>query len=85
MFFVFAFTIDQSFHNIENNTMKLPLNEAKLTGLWARNRATFQKVWMLKFAFESEKFPGLSRNGSQVECRYKMIYNVTKDIFHPTK
>ena len=44
MFVVFAFTIDQSFHNIENNTMKLSLNEAKLTGLWARNRATFQQV-----------------------------------------
>ena len=46
--------------------MKLSVNnEAKLTGLWARNSATVQKVWILKFAFGTEKFPGLSRNGPQ--------------------
>ena len=44
--------------------MKLSVNnEAKLTGLRARNCATIQKVWILKFAFGTEKFPGLSRNG----------------------
>ena len=42
--------------------MKLLVNEAKLTGLWARNFATIQQVLILKFAFRSEKFPGLSRN-----------------------
>ena len=42
--------------------MKLSVNEAKLTGLWARNRATIQLVLILKFAFGPEKFPGLSRN-----------------------
>ena len=30
---------DLSFGNAENDTMKLSLNEAKLTGLWARNCA----------------------------------------------
>ena len=42
--------------------MKLLINEAKLTGLWARNCATIQQVLILKFAFGPEKFPGLSRN-----------------------
>ena len=30
---------DQSFNNFENNTMQLLVNEAKLTGLWAKNCA----------------------------------------------
>ena len=33
------------------------LNEASLTGLWAR----VQQVLILRFAFGAEKFPGLSR------------------------
>ena len=46
--------------------MKLSANtKAKLTGLRARDCATIQKVWILKFAFGTEKFPGLSRNGPQ--------------------
>ena len=35
---------DQSFNNFENNTMKLTVNEAKLTGLWAGNCATIQRL-----------------------------------------
>ena len=31
---------DQSFNNFENNTIELLVNEAKLTGLWAKNCAT---------------------------------------------
>ena len=42
--------------------MKLSVNEAKLTGLWARNCANIQLLLILKFAFGPEKFPGLSRN-----------------------
>ena len=45
--------------------MKLSVNEAKLTNLWAVNCATIQKVWILKIAFRPEKFPGLSKNGPQ--------------------
>ena len=55
---------DQSFNNFENNTMKLTVNEEKLTGLWAGNCAAIQKVVILKFAFGPRKFPGLSRKGS---------------------
>ena len=56
--FVFAFKFKVS------KMLKLSVNnEAKLTGLRARNCATIQKVWILKFAFGIEKFPGLSRNG----------------------
>ena len=40
MFVVFAFKIN----NFENDTMKLSVYEAKLTGLWARNYATIQQV-----------------------------------------
>ena len=42
--------------------MKLLVNEAKLTGFWARNWATILTGFDLKFALWSEKFPGLSRN-----------------------
>ena len=52
-----------SFNNIENNTMKLSLKEAKLAGLWARNCATIQQVSISKFAFGPETLPCLSRNG----------------------
>ena len=31
--------------------MKLSVNETKLTGLWARNCASIQQVWILKFVF----------------------------------
>ena len=34
--------------------MKLSVNETKLTGLWARNCASIQQVWILKFVFWSE-------------------------------
>ena len=46
---------EQSFNNFENKTMKLSVNEAKLTGLWTRNHATIQLVGILKFAFRPEK------------------------------
>ena len=47
---------DQSFSNFENVKMKLPVNEAKLTSLWARNFATIQQVLILKFAFGPESY-----------------------------
>ena len=62
----FVFTVfawDQSFNNFENDTMKLSVNEAKLTGLWARNFTTIQLLLISKFAFGPEKLPGRSRNG----------------------
>ena len=34
----------QSFNNFENDTMKLLINKAKLTCLWARKCATIQQV-----------------------------------------
>ena len=49
---------DQSFNNFENNTMKLSVNEVKLTGLWARNCVTIQQLFILKSAFGPEKFSG---------------------------
>ena len=56
--------------------MKLSLNEAKLTGLWARSCATIQQVLILKVAFGPEKFPGLSRNrpqtSHQLSANFKM-------------
>ena len=55
------------FHNFESSTMKLSVNDAKLTGLCARNCDTVQQVVILIFAFGPEKFPGLSRNGPKVE------------------
>ena len=46
--------------------MKLYVNEAQLTSLRARNCASIQQVLILKFVYEPEKFPGLSRNGPRV-------------------
>ena len=37
-------TQEQSFNSFENGTMKLSVNEPKLTGLWAGNRGTIQQV-----------------------------------------
>ena len=42
--------------------MKLLVNEAKLTGLRARNWATILTGCDLKFALWPEKFSGFSRN-----------------------
>ena len=52
----FVFIQDQSFNNFKNNKMKLSVIEGKLAGSWARNSATIQQVWILKFAFRIEKF-----------------------------
>ena len=57
-----VFIQDQSFNNFENKTMKLLVNEAKLTGLWTRNWATILTGYDLKFALWPEKFSGFSRN-----------------------
>ena len=67
LFFVCRVCIqDQSFNNFENGTMKLSLNEAKLTGFWAGNCGTIQQVLISKFVFEPEKISGRSRNAPQV-------------------
>ena len=50
---------DLSFSNSEKDTMKLSLNEAKLTGLWARNCTDIQQVLILKFDFGQHKFPAV--------------------------
>ena len=57
---------DQSFNNFENDTMKLSVNEAKLTDFWARNCASIQQILTLKLALWPEKFPSLARNGALV-------------------
>ena len=56
LFAVFAFKIKVSPNDFENVTMKLSVNEAKLTGLWAGNCATIQKVLILKFALFNSPF-----------------------------
>ena len=58
---------DQSFHNFENDTMKLLINKSKLTCLWARNCVTIQQVLIsVKIYFGPEKLSRLLRNGPQV-------------------
>lgn len=52
----FVFIQYQSFNNFKNHKMKLSVIEGKLAGSWARNCATTQQVWILKFAFGIEKF-----------------------------
>ena len=55
--------LDQSFNNLEIDTIKLSVNEAKLAGLWATNCVTIQQVLISKSASGPEQLPGLSRNG----------------------
>ena len=65
---LFAFKIKVSII-FKNNTIKLSVNEATLTGLWTWNCATIHVTGCdFKFAFRPEKFPGLSRNGRQKFC-----------------
>ena len=42
--------------------MKLSVNEAKLTGLCARNLASIQQVLILELTFRPKKIPGLLRS-----------------------
>ena len=60
---------DQSFNNFYNDTMKLSVNEAKLTGLCSRN--CYSTGFEFKqFALGPEKFLELSRNEPQARgCR----------------
>ena len=64
---------DQSLNNFENDTIKLSVNEAELTGLRARNCATIQQVLIIRFAFRSDTLPGLSRNEPLV-CHFDATY-----------
>ena len=43
--------------------MQLLVNEAKFTGLWAKNCDTILQVLISKFPSGPENFPGFSRNG----------------------
>ena len=54
---------DQRFNNFENDTMKLSVNEPKLTSLWAWNCATIQQVLMSKFAFWPKKLAAFRETG----------------------
>ena len=47
--------------------MKLSVNEAKLTGLWAWNSATIQQVLILKFAFGPKSFRAFWETGPRSE------------------
>ena len=58
--------------------MKLPVNEAKLTGFWARNCATIQQVLVLKFAFKPEKLLGLFKKFNPVPI-YTIGCRVNRD------
>ena len=48
----------QIFNNFEENETKLSVNEAKWTGLWARDGATIQLVWIFKICLRAQKVSG---------------------------
>ena len=54
--------------------MKLSVNEAKLSGLWAKNCATIQQVLILKYAFGLEKLLCLSRNGPHDGKSWEVVF-----------
>ena len=49
--------------------MKLSVDEAKLTGMWAWNCAAFQQVVILKFALGPEKFRVFRETGHRSRMR----------------
>ena len=49
-------TQEQSFNYFEIDTMRLSVNEAKLTGLWAGNCCTIKLVFISNFAFGYHAF-----------------------------
>ena len=51
------------FNNFENDTIKISVNEAELTGLSARNCATIQQVLILNFAFGPESYRAFRKTG----------------------
>ena len=59
-------TQDQSFNYFEIDTMRLSVNEAKLTGLWAGNCCTIKLVFISNFAFGYHAF---RETGSQCSNR----------------
>ena len=61
--------------------MKPSDNEAKLTGVWARNCATVQQVLILKFAFGPKSFLDFRETGPLPLRNYVII----KEIRTPTK
>ena len=63
--------------------MKLSVNEAKLTGLWAMNCATIQQVLILKFEFGIEKLTDLSRN-RPLERVYKNLKTTSRNTHTST-
>ena len=64
-----AFAFDQSVNNFEDDTMKVSVNKAKLTGFLARTEQCCYEFDRFRFQnfFGPKKLPSLSRNGPQ-EC-----------------
>ena len=60
--------------------MKLSVNEAKLTGLWAGNCDTIQQVVILIFAFGPEKFPGFFEKQAQSQ-KIKVVLKSFQKLF----
>ena len=71
---------DQSFNNFENDTMKVSVNEAKLTGLWARNWATIQLVLISNLPSHT-KTCGAFRETGPRERAYFRTYPVVTFVF----
>ena len=53
--------------------MKLSVNEEKLTGLWARNCAAIQQVWILKLAFGPKSLLDFRETGPRPLRNYVII------------
>ena len=72
LFAAFTFKINVSII-LKSNKMKLSVNEARLTGLWARNCATIQQVWILKFASGPKRFQDFRETGPRPLRNYVII------------
>ena len=72
LFAAFIFKINVSII-LKSNKMKLSVNEAKLTGLWAWNCATIKQVWILKCAFDPKSLLDFRETGPRPLRNYVII------------
>ena len=58
---------------LDIKVIKWPVNEGKLTGLWAAVRYTIGCYFKINFAFEAERLSGLWKNVPLVSDKYCLL------------
>ena len=82
-FMLAAFAFDQSVNNFEDDTMKVLVNKAKLTGLWARTEQCcykFNRFWFQNF-LDPKSYRAFRKTGRR-SVRMVDIFNRRIFIFN---